>query len=54
VSELELSAFKRIAVAWHLVCIGKPKDAGGIQIRECNVLSTEVRTILKWVIRERI
>jgi hypothetical protein len=46
VTELELRVFKRTAVAWHLVDIGRLKGAGGIQIRECNV-----RTILKWVIK---
>jgi len=52
-TELELCVFKRIAVVWHSVCTGKLKDAGGLLIRKCNVLSIEERTILKWVIKEK-
>jgi len=50
-TELEMCVFKRNVVVWHLARIGKLKDAGGILIRKCNVLSIEVRTILKWVIK---
>jgi hypothetical protein len=42
--------YRKIAVVWHLACIGKLKDAGGVLIRKCNVLTIEVRIILKWVI----
>jgi hypothetical protein len=50
-TELELYVFKRIAVVWHLVRVGKLEDAGGVLIRNCNVLSIEVCTILMWVIK---
>jgi hypothetical protein len=50
-TELDLCVFKRTAVEWHIACIGKLKDAGGILIRKRDVLSAEV--ILKWVINGR-
>jgi hypothetical protein len=47
VTELELCVFKQIAVAWHLASTGEIKDTNGVLIRKCEVLSVDVRVILK-------